>query len=281
VDQGYVLRSLIRRSIRIGKQIGIEEKFVSKLAKIVIENYSDFYRELEENKERIISELDKEENKFWQTLEQGLKEFDKGTDPFILFTTYGFPIEMTVELAKEKGTEVDVEAFEKKMKEHQNLSRAGAEQKFKGGLADHGETTTKLHTATHLLHAALRQVLGDHVAQKGSNITPDRLRFDFVHEAKMTDEEKQEVEKLVNDWISQDSEVQCEEIPYKDAKDRGVIGLFEDKYGDVVKVYSVADVSAEMCGGPHVVRTGELGHFKIKKEESSSAGIRRIKAILE
>ena len=281
VDQGYVLRSLIRRSIRIGKQVGIKENFLSQLAEVVIDNYSDFYKELVENKEKIILELNKEENNFRQTLEQGLKEFDKGTDPFILFTSYGFPIEMTIELAKEKGKEVDVKAFEKQMKAHQDLSRKGAEQKFKGGLADQGEATTKLHTATHLLQAALQKVLGDHVAQKGSNITADRLRFDFVHSEKMTDEEKQKVEELVNGWISKDIKVECEELPYDQAKERGVIGLFEDKYGDVVKVFSIKDVSAEMCGGPHVQKTGELGHFRIKKEESSSSGIRRIKAVLE
>ncbi|MBT5337819.1 alanine--tRNA ligase [Candidatus Falkowbacteria bacterium] len=296
VDQGYILRRLIRRAVRYGKQLGIEEVFTSKIAEVVIKQMADVYPELKNNKDFIINQLVLEEEKFAHTLENGLKQLGKlqeskkekkqeskitGEEAFDLFSTYGFPLEMTKELAGEQGLTVDEVEFEKEFVKHQELSRAGAEQKFKGGLADQGESTTKLHTATHLLQAALQQVLGEHIKQKGSNITPDRLRFDFTHEEKMTDEQKKQVEDLVNDWIKQDLQIVCEEIPYMDAKERGVVGLFEDKYGDVVKVFSIGDVSAEMCGGPHVEQTGDLGHFKIRKEESSSAGVRRIKAILE
>lgn len=289
VDQGYILRRLIRRAVRYGKQLGINDVFTFKVAEVVINEMSGVYPELKKNKDFIVNQLVKEEEKFAKTLENGLKEFEKmsqdkaisGTEAFVLFSTYGFPYEMTNELAEEKGVEIDKKEFDAEFEKHQELSRKGAEQKFKGGLADHGEETTKLHTATHLLHAALRQVLGNHVEQKGSNITPERLRFDFTHPDKMTEEEKQKVESLVNDWIQSDYEVKCEEIPYMDAKEKGVIGLFEDKYGDVVKVYSMGEISAEMCGGPHAVRTSDLGTFKIKKEESSSSGIRRIKATLE
>jgi len=289
LDQGYVLRRLIRRAVRYGKQLGIENVFTAEIARVVIKQMKDIYPEVEQNQDFILNQLTAEEEKFAETIVKGMREFEKmsankqisGKDAFVLFSTYGFPLEMTEELAREQDVKVSKEEFEKEFSEHQVLSRKGAEQKFKGGLADQGEATTKLHTTTHLLQAALQQVLGNHVAQKGSNITPDRLRFDFVHQDKMTDEEKQKVEDLINGWIAQDLQVVCEEVPYMDAKERGVIGLFEDKYGDVVKVFTIGDVSAEMCGGPHVERTGNLGHFKIKKEESSSAGIRRIKAVLE
>ena len=296
VDQGYILRRLIRRAVRFGKQLGVEEVFTFKIAEVVIKQMSDVYPELKNNKDFIVNQLVLEEEKFAHTLENGLRQLGKlqeskkekkqeskitGEEAFDLFSTYGFPLEMTKELADEQGLAVDESEFEKEFIKHQELSRAGADQKFKGGLADQGESTTKLHTATHLLQAALQKVLGEHVKQKGSNITPERLRFDFTHDEKMTDEQKKQVEDLINDWIKKDLKITCEEIPYMDAKERGVIGLFEDKYGDVVKVFSIGDVSSEMCGGPHVEQTGALGHFKIKKEESSSAGIRRIKAILE
>lgn len=289
VDQGYVVRRLIRRAIRYGKQLGIEQVFTFKVAEVVIDIMKKSYPELKNNKDFIINQLVKEEEKFLETLERGLKEFKKmsfdkkisGKEAFILFSTYGFPIEMTQEIANEKALEVDIKEFEKEMKQHQELSRTASEGKFKGGLADAGEENIKLHTATHLLHAALRKVLGDHVEQRGSNITSERLRFDFSHAEKMTDDEKKQVEDLVNDWISKDLEIVCEEMSFDDAKKQGAIGLFEDKYGDKVKLYTISDISCELCGGPHVKKTGELGSFKIKKEESSSSGIRRIKAILE
>ncbi|MFH1286649.1 MAG: alanine--tRNA ligase [Candidatus Magasanikbacteria bacterium] len=293
-DQGYFTRRLVRRAVRFAQQIGITESFCPDIARAYIEEYKDAYPELEIKIDFISKEFEKEENKFRATLEQGIKEFEKGTDPFILFTTYGFPFELTEELAKEKGQTIDRDDFEKKMKAHQELSRKGAEQKFKGGLADSGEETTKLHTATHLLHAALRKVLGDHVEQKGSNITADRLRFDFSHGEKMTDEEKKQVEDLVNLAIQKDYPVSFQEMSVDEAKEKGAIGLFGDKYGERVKVYSVGNpdggpnadpssdtFSMEICGGPHADHTGSLGTFKIKKEEASSAGVRRIKATLE
>lgn len=289
LDQGYVLRRLIRRAVRYGKQIGINEPFLNKVAKVVIRQLHLIYPELKTNEQFIFNELLKEEEKFATTLEKGLREFEKmsqdknlsGKEAFILFSTYGFPFEMTVELAKETGLNISREEFDEEFEKHQALSRQGAEQKFKGGLADTGEDTRKLHTATHLLQAALRQVLGAHVFQKGSNITPERLRFDFSHPEKMTPEQIVQVESLINEWIVKNYEVKCEEIPYMDAKERGAIGLFEDKYGEVVKLYSVGDISCELCGGPHANHTGELGKFKIVKEEASSAGVRRIKAVLE
>jgi len=259
------------------------------VAEVVINDYSNVYNELERNKKFILGQLDKEEEKFKKTLEKGLKEFDKGTDAFILFSTYGFPIEMTQELAKEKGVKIDIEKFNKQMKKHQKLSRTASVGKFKSGLADTSEETIKLHTAAHLLLAALRKVLGDHVIQRGSNITAKRLRFDFSHSEKMTDEQKQEVEKLVNEVIEKDLEVTMEEMTVEEAKKQGAMGVFESKYGQKVKVYTVEDPSVnsgqvfskEICAGPHVERTGQLGYFKIIKEQSSSAGVRRIKAVLE
>jgi alanyl-tRNA synthetase len=289
LDQGYIVRRLIRRAIRKAKEIEIEKDFILELVDSVIEVYKDIYPEIQERESFIREELKKEESKFRLTLEKGLKEFEKmssdnkisGQEAFILFSTYGFPLEMTQELAAEKGVTIDEVEFENEMKKHQEASKKGSEQKFKGGLADSGEETARLHTATHLLQAALRKVLGGHVAQKGSNITTERLRFDFTHDEKLTDEQKAEVEKLVNEWIKADYEVNCEELSFDEAKSKGAIGLFEDKYGDQVKVYSIDEISCEMCGGPHAKRTGELGHFKIKKEKASSAGVRRIKAILE
>ena len=282
LDQGYIVRRLIRRAIRYGRILEIKKEFWTKeIAKEVIGDYKDIYPELENNKEFILNNLDEEEQKFKKTLEKGLREFEKGTDAFILFSTYGFPIEMTQELAKEKGREIDIEKFNEQMKKHQKLSRTASAGKFKSGLADDSEETKKLHTAAHLLLASLRKVLGEHVVQKGSNITAERLRFDFSHSEKLTDEQKQEVEKMVNKAIKNNLEVNCKEMTLDEAKKQGAMGVFESKYGEKVKVYSVADFSKEICAGPHVKNTSELGHFKIIKEQSSSAGVRRIKAILE
>ncbi|MFH1966270.1 MAG: alanine--tRNA ligase-related protein, partial [Patescibacteria group bacterium] len=279
---GYVVRRLIRRAIRYGRQLEIKDDLWTKqVAQVVISDYKDIYSELERNKEFVLNQLDKEEEKFKKTLVKGLREFDKGTDAFILFSTYGFPIEMTQELAKEKGIEIDVEKFNQQMKQHQELSKTASEGKFKSGLADTGEETVKLHTAAHLLLASLRKILGDHVVQRGSNITAERLRFDFSHSEKMTDQQKQEVEDLVNNIIKKDLIVICDEMTLDEAKKQGAMGVFESKYGEKVKVYTVGDFSKEICAGPHVERTSQLGYFKIIKEESSSSGVRRIKAILE
>jgi len=290
IDQGYVMRRLMRRAIRHGKLLGIEHDFTAVIAKKVIHILSDIYPELN-HEEEILNVFNTEEQKFRKTINHGLKEFEKlmermvnsaihGNDAFHLYDTFGFPIEMTEELAFERGFKVDREGFEKAFKEHQEKSRMGAEEKFKGGLQDNSEATTKLHTATHLLHAALHKVLGDHANQKGSNITAERLRFDFTHPEKMTPEQLAQVEKFVNDAITADIEVKCETMTVEEAKKSGAVGLFESKYGDKVKVYSIGNFSKEICGGPHVERTGVLGKFKIIKEESSSAGVRRIKAIL-
>ncbi len=295
VDQPYVLRRLIRRAIREGRKIGITTEFASRIAKMVIEQWGEFYPELSSNAEMIVSELEREEKQFAAALEHGTKEFQKlidrvpahiakkvisGKNAFNLYETYGFPLELTVEMAKEQGFEVDIEGFNAAYAKHQELSRAGAEQKFKGGLADHSEETAKLHSATHLLHAALRKVLGTHVEQRGSNITAERLRFDFSHPDKMTPEQLKEVEALVNDAISRKLPVVCEEMSVEDARNAGAMGLFGNKYGEVVKVYTMGDVSKEICGGPHAGNTGDLEAFKILKEESSSRGVRRIKAVI-
>jgi len=288
LDQGYVLRRLIRRAIRHGKMIGINKSFTFKIAEIVVKEYGDNYPELKNNQDFIIEQLVSEEEKFSQTLEKGLKMFTKmsangisGKEAFILFSTYGFPLEMTQELAKERGVAVDINEFNQEFAKHQELSRTATEGKFKGGLADHSKDTTRLHTATHLLLAALRQVLGDHVYQKGSNITEKRLRLDFSHGEKLTEEQKKQVENLVNQKIKEGLSVSVEEMSVEKAKEQGAMGVFEHKYSSQVKVYSVGEFSKEICGGPHVKNTAELGHFKIKKEESSSAGVRRIKALLE
>ncbi|MEI6280419.1 MAG: alanine--tRNA ligase [bacterium] len=281
--QGYVLRRLIRRAIRYGKQLGIKS-FTRDIAEVVIEIYQNIYPELLKNKDIILNNLLQEEEKFEQTLERGLKEFEKGVDSFILATTYGFPIELTLELAKEKGVKIDLDDFNKKMAEHQKLSQTSSAGMFKGGLADAGEETKKLHTATHLLNAALRQVLGNHVVQKGSNITAERLRFDFTHPQKMTEEEKKKVEEIVNDKIAEKLPVSFLEISKTEAE-KIALHSFNEKYGDIVKVYFVGNeesgyFSREFCGGPHVNNTGELGVFKIQKEEAVAQGIRRIKAVL-
>ncbi len=295
VDQPYVLRRLIRRAIREGRKIGITTEFASRVAKRVIEQWGEFYPELSANAEMITGELEREEKQFAAALEHGTKEFQKlidrvpahiakkvisGKNAFNLYETYGFPLELTVEMAKEQGFEVDVDGFQAAYAKHQELSRAGAEQKFKGGLADHSEETAKLHSATHLLHAALRKVLGTHVEQRGSNITAERLRFDFSHPDKVTPEQLAEVQALVNDAIARKLPVVCEEMSVEDARNAGAMGLFGNKYGEVVKVYTMGDVSKEICGGPHAENTGDLVAFKILKEESSSRGVRRIKAVI-
>lgn len=294
-DQGYVLRKLIRRAVRHLHRLGIEDQFIVRIAETFIEEYRNHYYELEDNQAHILNELLKEEEQFSKTLKTGQKEFEKVTEKmkefgnstisgkvaFKLYDTYGFPLEMTVELARENGFEVDVEGYEKAFEKHQEKSRAGAEQKFKGGLADSSEATTKLHTATHLMHQALKDVLGDDVNQKGSNITPERLRFDFNYDHAMTPEQIAEVEKIVNEQIGRGLVVKSDTMSVDEAKAKGAIGLFEDKYGDEISVYWIGDYSFEICGGPHVESTEGMGTFKIKKEQSSGKGVRRIKAVLE
>ena len=346
VDQGYVLRRLIRRAVRHGMKLGMPEGFTCEIAKVIINQYQDNYPELGRHADFILEQLKLEEERFQRTLKKGQAEFEKvygnmqrkkaafealkadkgnadvvaaalkqlppspenvpviekikageiddatidgllagcaridGRSAFKLYDTYGFPIEITCEMAAEKGIQVDVEGFEERFKKHQETSHAGAEQRFKGGLADNSEETAKLHTATHLLHAALRKVLGPEVAQKGSNITAERLRFDFSFGRKMTDEEKAEVERLVNESIQAHAPIICEEMTVAEAKAQGAIGLFESKYGERVKVYTMGEFSKEICGGPHASNTGDLKSFKIKKEEASSAGVRRIKAVI-
>ena len=295
IDRGYVLRRLIRRMTRHMSKLQIDLENISDLIDLTINNLNEMYPELQTKRDIIKNVIIEEKDKFIKTLGHGEKEFEKvinkleqenknvidGKTIFKLYETYGFPPEITADLAQEKGYKIDLTEFDKLFKEHQEKSRLGSEQKFKGGLAEQNEITTAYHTATHLLHQALRNVLGDHVKQSGSNITTERLRFDFSHPEKMTPEQIKQVEDIVNEQIKRDLNVVSEEMPLEEAKKSGAIGLFENKYGDTVKVYTIGDFSKEICGGPHVKHTGELGHFKIKKEESSSAGIRRIKAILE
>jgi alanyl-tRNA synthetase len=296
VDQGYVLRRIIRRAIRSAKQLQIEASgtFTPAIADIVIEQYAGAYPLLQERSKAIRDALSHEEQQFGRTLAEGLKQFERvaagtkdiinGTDAFHLYDTYGFPLELTTELAAERKLRVDDAGFSTAFEAHQKLSRAGSEKRFAGGLADHSAETTKLHTATHLLNAALRKVLGDHVWQKGSNITTERLRFDFTHESKMTPEQLAKVEELVNWAIQKDFPVSYHLSTVEGAKEEGAIGVFDDRYGSDVKVYVMGDkeitFSKEICGGPHVARTGMLGSFTIQKEESSSSGIRRIKAVV-
>ena len=350
-DQGYILRRLIRRAVRYGMSLGMQDGFTAEIAQVIINQYKEVYPELDRNAAFVTEQLKLEEGRFARTLRQGEKEFEKvynntvntkalldsiltaedkvakaqelaqtkklrpspdmmpiieaanaadeaalvaavetrmaslnvldGRSAFKLYDTYGFPIEMTIELASEKGLIVDEADFAERFKQHQEKSHQGAEQKFKGGLADHSEQTAKLHTATHLLHAALRKVLGDEVAQKGSNITAERLRFDFSFGRKMTAEEIAEVERLVNVAIEAKAPVVCEEMTVPEAKEKGAIGLFESKYGEKVRTYKMGEFSFEICGGPHAENTGDLGSFKIQKEESSSAGVRRIKAVIK
>lgn len=292
VDQGYVLRRLIRRAMRYCRVLGVDFSALTVLAEMFADKYSSVYPNIGESKDRIIAELAAERDKFAKTIEQGLREFDKilthipvGTFPgktaFRLYDTFGFPIEMTEELAAERGYTLDREGYEKAFREHQEKSKAGAEQKFKGGLADGGEATARLHSATHLLGYALRKVLcDDGIVQRGSNITPERLRFDFNFPRPLTDEEIAAVEKEVNAEIAAAVPVVCEEMTVDEARASGAMGVFGDRYGDVVKVYTIGS-SKEICGGPHAANTGELGKFRIVKEQSSSAGVRRIKAVLE
>jgi alanyl-tRNA synthetase len=295
LGQGYILRRLIRRAIRHARKLGIERDFLSAAARACIEAQMEAYPELERHRNTVLAELEREEAKFLQTLQKGEHEFEKmlpnllknpkrivpGRVAFRLYDTYGFPIELTQELAAEHEMSVDVEGFHEAFKKHQELSKSGAEKAFKGGLADHSDRTRKLHTATHLMHQALRQVLGDHVQQKGSNITAERLRFDFSHPEPMTDEQLRKVEEIVNQQIRRDLPVHFETLTLEEAKARGAIALFGERYEEKIKVYFVGDFSMEVCGGPHVEHTGELGSFRILKEQSSSAGVRRIRAVVE
>jgi alanyl-tRNA synthetase len=290
VDQGYILRRLIRRAVRYGRQVGIARAFTARIAEEVVRLFGRAYPELQRNADRITSELNAEEDKFSRTLQNGLREVERvrreiggrpeipGETAFYLYESFGFPKELTEEVL---GRKVDSESWNAAMKAHQDRSRQGAEKKFKGGLADQSWMSTRYHTATHLLHKALRNVLGTSVEQRGSNITADRMRFDFSHGQKMTTEELRKVEALVNDAIQKDLPVHYEEMSVEEAKARGAIGLFEERYGEKIKVYVVDNFSSEICGGPHVRHTGQIGRFKIVKEEASSAGVRRIKAVLE
>ncbi len=305
-DQGYIVRRLLRRAIRYGRSLGIHDHFCSAIAEAVIHIFADVYPELARNRDFVLTEIGKEESKFRNTIEDGVKRFEQiildrekgtaitGKEAFDLYQSYGFPLEITKELAAERELYVDVESFNEEMKHHQDLSRAGAEQKFAGGLADHSEISTKYHTATHLLHATLLKILGPHATQRGSNITQERMRFDFAHPQKMTPEEIRLAEDMVNAAIQHDYPVSFAEMNFAEAKAKGAIGLFEDKYQSLIKVYTVGDPDApaaadptapaysrEVCGGPHVEHTGTMGKFRIIKEEAVSAGVRRIKAVLE
>ena len=299
VDRGYILRRLIRRMVRHLRKLQINLNELGELIDLNIDTLKEMYPELHQNSNKIKSVIIEEKDKFEKTLERGEREFNKivnrmkndgkdtisGQDLFTLYETYGFPPEVTQDLAREAGLKVDTTEFNKLFKEHQEKSRMGSEQKFKGGLAGTGEQEVRYHTATHLLNAALKVILGKDVHQKGSNITPERMRFDFSCDHKLTDDEKKKVEDLVNEWIAQGLDVKCEEMKKDDAIKSGAECMFIEKYPDIVTVYSIGNdketVSKELCGGPHVKNTSELGHFKIKKEEASSAGVRRIKAILE
>ena len=292
-DQGYILRRLIRRAIRQARKLGIDinSNFDEQIALLIISKYEKYYSELKDNKQVVLDVLSNEKKKFGRTLEKGLREFEKLVNSdesvinkdtsFKLYDTYGFPIELTIEEAKDRGMDVDVDGFYEKFREHQEKSRTASKGKFKGGLSGNSEIETKYHTATHLLNAALKEVIGPEVHQLGSNITPERLRFDFPCDHKMTDEEKKQTEDLVNKWIEEDLKVEKLEMSKDEAIESGAECTFIDRYPDIVTVYKIGDVSMELCGGPHISHTGELGHFKIKKEEASSAGVRRIKAILE
>ena len=293
VDQGYVLRRLIRRAVRFGRTLGLPEGSLAKIAATYVEKYKNAYEEIKQNEQKIYDELNKEEEKFSRTLSDGLREFNKvvshlqgnlfpGKTAFRLYDTFGFPLEITEELAKEQGFTVDKEGYKEAEKVHIEKSKIGSDQKFKGGLAEQNETTARLHTATHLLNAALKSVLGDDgINQRGSNITVERLRFDFNFPRKLTAEELKGVEDRVNEAIAADVPVTLEEMTVEEAKNQGAVGIFTSKYGDKVKVYTMGKYSKEICGGPHAKTTGELHHFKIMKEEASSAGVRRIKAILD
>ncbi len=291
-DQGYILRRLIRRAIRHARNLNIDinSDWDMEIAKIILKKYQPYYQELIDNEAAVFDNLNSEKKKFSRTLEKGLKEFAKltegktvvdGNTAFHLFDTFGFPLELTCEMAKEKNMTVDIEDYKTRFKAHQELSRTASAGKFKGGLAGNSEIETRYHTATHLLNAALKAVIGPTVHQKGSNITDERMRFDFSCDHKLTEEEKKKTEDLVNKWIQEDLPVVCKEMKKEDAIKSGAECMFIEKYPDVVTVYEIGDVSKELCGGPHVKHTGEIGKFKIKKEEASSAGVRRIKAVIE
>jgi alanyl-tRNA synthetase len=293
VEAGYVVRRMIRRAVRYGRDLGIQENFCAALSANVVDLFKGAYPELELGRDRIAEELDREESKFKKTLERGLREFEKvvkrargeaviaAAEAFNLFETFGFPLALTLELAREQGLAVDTAGFEALYREHQERSRRGAEQKFKGGLADQAAQTTRLHTATHLLHQALRQVLGPAVHQMGSNITAERLRFDFSWPDKLTPEQLREVEAIVNEQIASDLPVSMDVMPLAEALRLGALAFFGDKYGEHVKVYRIGDFSMEVCGGPHVAHTGELGRFRIHKQEPVGQGVRRIRAVLD
>jgi alanyl-tRNA synthetase len=295
VDQPYVARRLIRRAVRYGREIGIDGLFLRELAEVMIPTLSDVYRELEENRDHILTALGDEERRFQRTLKRGEREFFKAVERqkargqdtlpgevvFRLYDTYGFPPELTEEFAQKQRLGVDMDGFHSAFEEHQKKSREGAAARFKGGLAEMSPQTIRLHTATHLLHEALRRVLGPHVEQRGSNITAERLRFDFSHPQKLTAGQLAAVEEMVNEQIARDLPVTCEKMRLEEARERGAIGLFEDRYGDWVNVYSAGDFSKEVCGGPHVARTSELGHFRIIRQKAIGAGLRRIRAVLE
>lgn len=295
LGQGYVLRRLIRRCVRYAKQLDLPVGFSRSLAEIVVDEYRHVYPELDRNRKRVLDELGGEEEKFEKTLDRGLNELNKVVDKmkehgqsvlagrvvFKLYDTYGFPREFTEEICREQEMTIDHEGYEKAFEKHRELSKQGADKSFKGGLADHSDASTRLHTATHLLHKSLQLVLGDHVRQRGSNITPDRLRFDFSHPQKMTDEEKQKVEERVNQAITDDIAITMEVTTLEAARNAGAMALFEGKYDEQIKTYRIGDFSLEVCGGPHAETTGELGQFRIKKEEACSAGVRRIRAVLE
>ena len=291
-DQGYILRRLIRRAIRHAKNLNIDinSDWEQQIAKLILSKYNKYYKELIDNEQVVLEVLSNEKVKFNRTLEKGLREFEKvtrnnedidGTQAFRLFDTYGFPIELTVELARERGLKVDEIGFNEKFKEHQEKSRTASAGKFKGGLAGNSEVETKYHTATHLLNAALKVVVDENVHQKGSNITSERMRFDFSCDHKLTDEEKQQTEELVNKWISEGLTVSKQEMSKEEAISSGAECMFIEKYPDIVTVYSIGEISKELCGGPHVENTNVLGYFRITKEEASSSGVRRIKAVLE
>lgn len=290
VEQGYIVRRLLRKAIHSADELGIGRGFMNGLADIVIDMFKDLYSEVKRNREFIMRSLAAEEAKFRKTLSKALRKFDKiyedtgtitGGDAFLLFTSFGLPLEMTRDLAKERGIKIDMDEFTKQFEEHREISRTATQGKFKGGLAEHSEQIVKLHTATHLLQAALRKVLGNEVTQNGSNITEERLRFDFTFSRKLTPEEIEKVEKLVNDVIKQDLKVNRQFLPYNEAIKKGALAFFKENYGETVSVYSVGDFSMELCGGPHVERTGLLGKFKIRKQKKIGAGIVRIRATLE
>lgn len=290
VEQGYIVRRLLRKAIHSADRLDVGQGFMETLAEIVIDMFKDFYGEVERNREFIMNNLTAEEAKFRKTLTKAVRRFERiyqdtrtitGEDAFLLFTSFGLPLEMTRDLAEEKGIKIDMDEFTKQFEEHREISRTATQGKFKGGLSEHSEQIVKLHTATHLLQAALRKVLGDEVTQNGSNITEERLRFDFTFSRKLTPEEVEEVEKLVNDIISQDLEVSQQFLQYDEAIGKGALAFFKENYGETVSVYSVGDFSLELCGGPHVERTGSLGRFKIGKQKKIGAGIVRIRATVE